>query len=79
MIVHEPTVIASTLWIGRDAVDQAWTLWLVQTRISWQTCFLGFFVERNFSVLICIRVAIHVRGEVLIFTHVVDNDTTDTM
>ena len=23
--VHEPLVIASTLWIGRDAVDQAWT------------------------------------------------------
>ena len=25
VIVHEPSVIASTLWIGRDAVDQAWT------------------------------------------------------
>ena len=26
VFVHEPSVIASTLWIGRDAVDQAWTL-----------------------------------------------------
>ena len=23
---HEPMVIASTLWSGRDAVDQVWTL-----------------------------------------------------
>ena len=29
VIVHEPSVIASTLWIGRDAVDQAWTVWIV--------------------------------------------------
>ena len=26
VIAHEPSVIASTLWIGRDAVDQTWTL-----------------------------------------------------
>ena len=24
--LHEPSVIASTMWTGRDAVDQDWTL-----------------------------------------------------
>ena len=29
VVVHEPSVIASTLWISRDAVDQSWTLSVV--------------------------------------------------
>ena len=45
-------------------------------QISWQTCFLSFFVERYFRVESCIKVAIHVRGGVLKFTSVVDDDTT---
>ena len=29
VVLHEPSVIASTLWIGRDAVGQSWTLSVV--------------------------------------------------
>ena len=39
--VRVQVVIASTLWNGQDAVDQAWKRRVVQTIISWQTCLLS--------------------------------------
>ena len=74
---HEPSVIASTLWIGWDAVDQARFELFRQESVGWRAFLVSLTVLPRFASESCIRVAIHVRGGgVLKFTSVGDNDTT---
>ena len=71
-------VIASTLWNGQDAVDQAWKRWVVQTTINWQTCLLSFASNVTcafYSRILHRKGATCARGGVLKFIHVVYNDT----
>ena len=79
MLVHESLSVDSTLWNGQDAVDPAWKRRVEKTRISWQTCFLSFFVEMVLSAfdsrILHRKGATCARGGVLKFTHVVNNDT----
>ena len=78
LCVYTAVVIASTLWTGQDAVDQAWKRRVVQTIFSWQTCLLSFVSSGTSafdSRILHRKGATCARGGVFKFIHVVNNDT----